>query len=335
MNASDRSGYAPSWYTATMVPAIVRPPLTAEIDVDVCVVGAGLAGLTTAREVARRGWSVAVLESGRIAWNASGRNCGFVLPGFGIGIDRIVERVGFDHARDLWTLSEGGLEYVRNTIRETGMPGVDPVGGWLDVSKTEDAERILATLRLLGQDFGVEIEGWAADRVRQVLKSSSYFNAIHYPRAFHVHPLNYALGLAEAAEQAGADIFEHTPATAIDPDGVRKRIETRQGRIRAAHVVLAGSVHIGTIRCRAWRARCCRSGRISQLLRRSAQGLRTRSPMAAPSATASVPTTTIASSMATACSSPGAPRCGKPIRAGSQRASRPISSKLLSAARPD
>ena len=247
MDASDRSGYTPSWYTATMVPAIARAPLAADLDVDVCVIGAGLAGLTTAREVARCGWSVAVLETGRIAGKASGCNCGFVLPGFGAGIDRIVERVGFDHARKLWALSESGLDYVRATVIETGMPGVDPVGGWLDVSKTDDAERIIATLQLLGQDFGVEIEGWAGDRVRQLLKTPHYFNALHYPRAFHLHPLNYALGLAGAAEAAGAHIFEHTPAMAIDPDGVRKRIETPRGRIRAAHVVLAGSVHIGEL----------------------------------------------------------------------------------------
>src|ERR1700682_3402592 len=83
VSAFDQSGYAPSWYTATATPAPERAPLTADLDVDVCVIGASLAGLTTAREIARSGWSVAVLESGRIAWNASGRNCGFVLPGFG------------------------------------------------------------------------------------------------------------------------------------------------------------------------------------------------------------------------------------------------------------
>src|SRR5580692_8445036 len=115
LSVSDQAGYQPSWYTATAVPRPERVPLTADLDVDVCVIGAGLAGLTTAREVARCGWSVAVLETGRIAGNASGRNCGFVLPGFGAGIDRIVERVGFDHARNLWALSESGLEYVRDT----------------------------------------------------------------------------------------------------------------------------------------------------------------------------------------------------------------------------
>jgi gamma-glutamylputrescine oxidase len=247
MSVPDRDGYAPSWYTTTATPPPQRAPLTADLDVDVCVVGAGLAGLTTAREIARCGWSVAVLESGRIAWNASGQNCGFVLPGFGAGVRSIVERVGLERARDLWALSEAGLDYVRAIIHETGMPGVDPIDGWLNVSKVDDAEGIIATLQLLGNDLGAEVEGWAYERVRDVLKSNSYFSAIHFPRAFHLHPLNYALGLAAAAEQAGAHIFEHTAAVAIDPAGVRKRIETPHGRLRAAHVVLAGNVHIGKL----------------------------------------------------------------------------------------
>jgi gamma-glutamylputrescine oxidase len=247
VSAPDRDGYAPSWYTATATPAPQRAPLTADLDVDVCVIGAGLAGLTTAREIARSGWSVAVLESGRIAWNASGQNCGFVLPGFAAAIRSIVERVGLERARNLWALSEAGLDYVRATIHETGMPGVDPVPGWLNVSKVDDADRVVATLQLLGNELGAEVEGWASDRVRDVLKSNRYFNAIHFPRAFHLHPLNYALGLAAAAEQAGAHIFEQTAAVAIDPAGVRKRIETPHGRLRAAHVVLAGNVHIGKL----------------------------------------------------------------------------------------
>ena len=94
------------WYEATRVSAPQRPRLNLDLDVDVCVIGAGLAGLTVAREVAQRGWSVAVLEAGHVAWAASGRNIGFVLPGFSEDIDDIVERIGLDHAKQLWALSE-------------------------------------------------------------------------------------------------------------------------------------------------------------------------------------------------------------------------------------
>ncbi|MGE0038005.1 MAG: FAD-dependent oxidoreductase [Xanthobacteraceae bacterium] len=247
----DQSVYGPSWYSATMVPAADRVPLTYDFDAEVCIVGGGLAGLTAAREIARRGWSVAVLETRRVAWNASGRNCGFVLPGFAVAMDQVIARVGVDHAKALWSLSEMGLDYVRETIGETGMPGVDPVNGWLKVSKTDQIEDAVADLKLYGQVLGAEIEGWATERVRDVLRTRHYFHAMHFPRAFHMHPLNYALGLAAAAERAGARIFEGTPALSIDPDGVRKRIATPHGRIRASHIVLACNVHLGALMPRA------------------------------------------------------------------------------------
>jgi gamma-glutamylputrescine oxidase len=247
---SSSNGPAPAstWYTDTIVPAPERGPVTSDIDVDVCVIGAGLAGLTVARELARSGWSVVVIEAREIAWNASGRNTGFVLPGFACGMDAIVKRVGLDDAKVLWSLSEAGVEYVRTTIRETEMPGVDPVeDGWLKVAKSDDADDDLANVRLIGQDLGGQIEGWPVERVRDVLKSSHYFHAVFTPQAFHIHPLNYALGLAAAAEAAGARIFEQTPALSIDVTGVRKRVVTPKGRLRADHVVLAGNVHLGNL----------------------------------------------------------------------------------------
>lgn len=234
-----------SWYAATSVVASARAPLVHDLDVDVCVIGGGLAGLTAAREIARRGWSVAVLEARQVAWNASGRHCGFVVPGFAQSVDRIVERVGLDHAKALWALSEFGVEYVRATIRETGMPGIVPIAGWLDVSKTDDEDALWSLAERLGRDFQASVEYWSADQVRSQLKSEFYFQALHFPRAFHIHALNYALGLAAAAVEAGATIFENTPAIEIDPAGVRKRIVTPSARVRAAHVVLAGNAHIG------------------------------------------------------------------------------------------
>jgi len=247
MSAIDPTGYEPSWYTATMVAGERRARLTFDLDIDVCVIGGGLAGLTTARELARRGWSVAVLEAERIAWQASGRNSGFVLPGFAEAPDRIIERVGVQQARALWSLSESGVDYVRNTILETEMVGVDPVPGWLQVSKSQDPDDFLGHIEVLAGKLGLDTEVWSIKRVRSVLETDTYFYGLHFPRAFHLHPLNYALGLATAAEQAGARIFEDTPAVSIDPAGVRKRISTPSGRVRAAHVVLAGNTRLGPL----------------------------------------------------------------------------------------
>jgi gamma-glutamylputrescine oxidase len=235
-----------NWYEATRVTSAPRPRLGFDLDIEVCVIGGGLAGLTVAREVARRGWSVAVLEANRIAWAASGRNTGFVLPGFSEDVEGMVERLGLDHAKQLWALSEAGVDYVRRTIDENGMAGVDRVDGWLNVSKTDNDDDLRNRVERL-RWIGANVELWPGERVRAVLPSRYYFSAAHYPSAFHVHPLNYALGLAAAAEQAGARIFEDTPAVAIDAAGVRKRIVTPGGRLRASHVVLAGNVHLGTL----------------------------------------------------------------------------------------
>jgi gamma-glutamylputrescine oxidase len=247
VNTAERASYGSTWYAATMVPAPERSRLTFDLDVDVCVVGAGLAGLTTARELARRGWSVALLEARRIAWNASGRNDGFVLPGFAESMGKIVSRVGLDHAKALWALSEMGLRYVRTAIADARMPGVAPIAGWLKVSKVDNGDEVLAEVQLYGQEFGAEVEGWPTERVREVLKSQHYFHAMHLPRAFHIHPLNYALGLADAAQAAGVRIFEDTQALTIDPAGVRKRVTTPAGRVRANQVVLTCNVHLGSL----------------------------------------------------------------------------------------
>src|SRR5439155_18651219 len=178
---------------------------------------------------------------------ASGRNDGFVLPGFAGSMDRLVSRVGLDHAKALWALSEMGLKYVRTTIAEARMPGVAPIAGWLRVSKTDNGDELLDDAQLYGGEFGTEVELWPAERVRDVLRTNHYFHALHLPRAFHIHPLNYALGLAELAEAEGARIFEDTPALQIDVEGVRKRVVTPAGRVRAPHIVLACSVHLGSL----------------------------------------------------------------------------------------
>lgn len=238
--------YGATWFTASGGHAEPRLPLTQDVDVDVCVIGGGLAGLSTAVEVARRGWSVAVLERQRVAWNASSRNTGFVRPGFDQTTQTLIERVGPEHAREVWQLSEDGLEQVRRNAKD--MPAHDIVQreGFLHVSKTDRAGAVsdeAETLRGLGAD----IEFWPSDLVRAKVKSPFYFQAIHFPTAFSIDPYRYALGLAALAEASGARIFENTAAISIDPAGVRKRIVTPQGRVRAGHIVFAGNVHLGPI----------------------------------------------------------------------------------------
>jgi len=223
----------------------VRPRLTFDLDVDICVIGGGLAGLTMAREAAKMGASVVVLEGRHVGWNASGHNLGAVMPGFGVPISDIIDRVGFDNARELWSLAQEGADYVRATVAGNAMPGVRLTEGALEVSNVDAGEQIISRLQMLGEDFGTEAEGWQTDRVRDSLKTDRYFHAIHYPKAFHIDGRAYVHGLATLAEAAGVRIFEDTPVVSIDPAGIRKRVVTPSAKLRCSHVVLAGNVHIG------------------------------------------------------------------------------------------
>jgi glycine/D-amino acid oxidase-like deaminating enzyme len=222
-----------------------RTRLSFDLDVDVCIVGGGLAGLTVALECARLGASVAVLEGRHLGWGASGHQLGTVMPGFSLSLSELIARVGLERARELWALSKEGAEFVRANARQDLMPGLSMSEGVLEVSNVDAGDRLINRLQMLAEDFETEVEGWQVDRVRDELKTDRYFHAIHYPRAFQLDGRNYLFGLASAGRRVGARIFEDTPVVSIDSSGIRKRIVTPSARLRAAHVVLAGNVHLG------------------------------------------------------------------------------------------
>ena len=223
----------------------IRARLSFDLDVDICIVGAGLAGLTVALEAARLGASIAVLEGRHVGWNASGHHLGTVMPGFGIPVGDLIERVGLEDARELWALSKEGAEYIRATATEAAMPGIAFNEGALEVSNVDAGETLISRLQTLAEDFETEVEGWQVDRVRDQLRTGRYFHGIYYPKAFQIDGRKYVHGLAALARRAGVRIFEDTPVVSIDPSGIRKRIVTPSARLRASHIVLAGNVHLG------------------------------------------------------------------------------------------
>jgi glycine/D-amino acid oxidase-like deaminating enzyme len=222
-----------------------RSRLSFDLDVDIAVVGAGLAGLTVALEAARLGASVAVLEGRHIGWNASGHQLGTVMPGYALPIGELIARVGFEDTRELWSLSKQGAELVRANASEDQIPGIAISEGALEVSNVDVGDQLISRLQMLGEDFDTEVEGWQVDRVRAELRTERYFHGVYYPKAFQIDGRRYIHGLAALARRAGARIFEDTPVVSVDASGIRKRIVTPSARLRASHIVLAGNVHLG------------------------------------------------------------------------------------------
>ena len=225
-----------TWYEATANRGTARPPLRGRVEADICVIGGGLAGLTTALELARRGGSVALMEAKRIAWGASGRNGGFVSNGFAEGMDNVAARVGLDAAKELYQLSRFGTEFVRREIAE-GEPSIKMGEGWQGCTRYSNAAEKQAGVEKMTETYGQELQFLDVAETRAKVNSQRYFQSSYDPTAFHMHPLRYALMLAAKAEAVGARLFEGSAVRSVVREGSGYRVRTAEGEIRCKSVV--------------------------------------------------------------------------------------------------
>ena len=229
-----------TWYEDTARRAAPAGALTGRAEAEVCVIGGGLAGLTTSLELSRRGVSTVLLEAKRIAWGASGRNGGFVSNGFALGMDGVVARVGEEGARALYQLSRFGTEYVRREIAETD-PSIKMGEGWQSCIRYSNAAEKRQWVAEMQETYGQEMEFLDVAETRARVNSPRYFQSSYDPTAFHMHPLRYALMIAGKAEAAGAKLFENSPALSVGREGAAHVVRTQQGEVRARHVVFCVS----------------------------------------------------------------------------------------------
>lgn len=232
-------GYIDTFYGRTRADDAPFSVLAGTVECDTCIVGGGLAGLTVALQLARSGQSVVVLEAERIGWGASGRNGGFVFPGYANGYSAIERAVGADNARALHALSIEGMEFVRETIRGLNIASAAPVHGIMSVSRHEDGAELKAQADQLQREFDYPIEYLGRDQVQGLLHSKRYFQALRDPRAFHMHPLNYLRAVGREIERLGGNVFEMSGVLSGVFTGPEKSLHTAGGRIRARDVVVA------------------------------------------------------------------------------------------------
>jgi gamma-glutamylputrescine oxidase len=239
--------YIETWYRGRLDRPGPRAPLVATLDADVCVVGGGLAGLSAALELARAGRKVCVVEARRIAWGASGRNGGFVSPGYSLGHAHLVRRLGAGHADSLHRLSIEGVKAVENNIAALRIDGAAPISGQLSASRHEATRELMAARDQMAREFDYPLEFWPRERVREVLLSHRYRQGLYNPGAFHIDPLAYALGLAAEIERLGGRVFEGSPVVGLERHGAGRRVATATGSISAGDVVVATGGYTGRL----------------------------------------------------------------------------------------
>ena len=196
-----------SYYEASAIRPPTLPALVGSLSCDVCVLGGGLAGLSAALELAQRGYSVVVLESQSVAFGASGRNGGLLIAGFGTdGEEAIEAQLPPEDARRLWDISLQGLQLVQQRIREHQID-CDYIPGYLTLATSPRRARQLAQrTERLEQQYSHQAQWISRSEVGDWVASTRYHGGTFDSLSGHLHPLKYALGLAQAARDAGVHI---------------------------------------------------------------------------------------------------------------------------------
>ncbi|OYV35062.1 MAG: FAD-dependent oxidoreductase [Acidocella sp. 20-61-6] len=235
-----------NYYHATQKLTLETSPLDGDITVDAAIIGGGITGVSAALHLAERGYRVALLEAEHIGWGASGRNGGQALPGFGAGQGKIKALVGPARAKRLWDMSMEAVDLLHAQIQRHAIPAA-PVIGYLHAAIKPRQVRELAEMQAemaeLGAPVGRILQG---EELRARLPSPRYRAVLEDRVAGHIHPYNYTLGLARAAQLAGASLYTQTPVSRVTP-GKTVTIETARGTVRASFLLTAGGAYLGDL----------------------------------------------------------------------------------------
>lgn len=234
--------YPSSYYAATRSETTAFPPLRGDVRSDVCVVGAGFTGLSTALALAERGYSVTVLEQHRVGWGASGRNGGQMLGGIS-GEARLLRHCSRADADMLFELGYRGHAIIAERVQRYAID-CDLKYGAIDVAvrprHLEQQQRMYD--ELCARDMEGQVRLVNSPELKQMLGTDKYLGGLINTRNGHLHPLNLCLGEARAAASLGVSLYEDTEVTGIE-HGAQAVVRTAQGSVRADFVVLAGNAY--------------------------------------------------------------------------------------------
>jgi glycine/D-amino acid oxidase-like deaminating enzyme len=237
---------APALWAATAAPAPPTPPLEESTSADVCIVGGGYAGLSTALHLAERGIRALVLEAREPGWGASGRNGGQVIPGLKYDPDEVVEMFGAERGQRLIEFAGGTADVVFALIEKHRMEVPQHRGGWIQGAHTAANVELVRSRAEQWSRLGASVQFLDRPEVARLTGTDKYLGGWVDRRGGAIQPLSYARGLAKAALAAGARIHGETPATRLVRAGARWTVETGRGNtVTADRVVICTNGYTG------------------------------------------------------------------------------------------
>ncbi|WP_314409132.1 FAD-binding oxidoreductase [Pseudomonas kuykendallii] len=240
------TAYPQSYYAASANPVPPRPALDGEVQTDVCVIGAGYTGLSTALFLLENGFRVTLLEAAKVGFGASGRNGGQIVNSYSRDIDVIERTLPAQQARLLGEMAFEGGRIIRERIATYGI-ACDLKDGGVFAALSAKQMGHLESQKALWERYGhSQLKLLDREGIRDVVASDNYLGGLLDMSGGHIHPLNLALGEAAAVESLGGTIHEQSPATRIER-GADPVVHTPRGRVRAKFVVVAGNAYLGDL----------------------------------------------------------------------------------------
>ncbi len=231
-----------SYYAASTNDVTDFAQLSASVNADVCVIGAGFIGVSTALHLAELGYNVHVVEANKVGWGASGRNGGQMIGGIA-GEKAMLKHHGPGIAGLLWDMRWAGNEIIRKRVSQYDIQ-CDLKSGYLDVAiKDRHVRDFHEELDYLEQNkFPHKIQLLSKAETRDLIGTDAYIGALRNAGNGHLHPLNLCIGEARAAASQGATIYEQSEVLRLE-QGDRPVVITEYGSVSADFVVLAGNAY--------------------------------------------------------------------------------------------
>ena len=235
-----------TYYAATANPSPERPALQGDVHADVCVIGAGYTGLSTALFLAEAGVQVVVLEAVRVGFGASGRNGGQLVNSYSRDIDAVAQQVDAKAAKLIGDMAFEGNRIIRERIARYNIPCDLKNGGVFAAFNAKQMHHLEAQQKLWAKQGYDKVELLDKEQLRKIVHTDQYIGGSIDHGGGHMHSLNLALGEAAAIESHGGKIYEHSPVVKIER-GANPIVHTAQGRVLAKRVVVAGNAYLGNL----------------------------------------------------------------------------------------
>ncbi len=239
-----RTAHTTSYYAATRHDQLDRAALNSHTETDICIIGAGFTGISSALHLAEAGFNVVVLEAARIGYGASGRNGGQLVNSYSRDIDVIEKNYGSDMGKVLGEMAFEGADIIRQRIQQYDIDcDYKPGGIFAAFNKKQLHE--LEQQQKLWQRYGHDqLTLLDNNDIRKEIASDVYCGGMLDHRGGHMHPLNLLLGEVAALEKQGGKVFEDSKVIGLER-GEKPVIKTAQGSVTANYVLVAGNAYLG------------------------------------------------------------------------------------------